>query len=72
LQVSCEESRSQLNNKRLAEKRLFSLLEEALKVKAKRKPRKVSKSAHRKRLKDKKSLSEKKASRQNRINPNDD
>ncbi|UAB76209.1 alternative ribosome rescue aminoacyl-tRNA hydrolase ArfB [Mesoflavibacter sp. SCSIO 43206] len=57
------ETRSQLKNKRIAISRAFSILEAALEVKAERKPTKVPKSVIKKRLKNKKIQSEKKASR---------
>ncbi len=67
--LQCGETRSQLKNKRIAISRAFSILEAALKVKAERKPTKVPKSVIKKRLKNKKIQSEKKA---NRRKPNID
>ena len=67
--LQCEETRSQLKNKRIAISRAFSILESALEVKAERKPTKVPKSVVKKRLKNKKIQSEKKA---NRRKPNID
>lgn len=67
--LQCGETRSQLKNKRIAISRAFSVLEAALEVKAKRKPTKVPKSVIKKRLKNKKIQSEKKA---NRRKPNID
>lgn len=61
--LQCGETRSQLKNKRIAISRAFSILEAALEVKAERKPTKVPKSVIKKRLKNKKIQSEKKASR---------
>ncbi|WP_417556670.1 alternative ribosome rescue aminoacyl-tRNA hydrolase ArfB [Mesoflavibacter zeaxanthinifaciens] len=61
--LQCGETRSQLKNKRIAISRAFSILEAALEVKAERKPIKVPKSVIKKRLKNKKIQSEKKASR---------
>lgn len=61
--LQCGETRSQLKNKRIAISRAFSVLEAALEVKAERKPTKVPKSVIKKRLKNKKIQSEKKASR---------
>tara|TARA_B100000446_G_C10519728_1_gene329880 strand:+ start:530 stop:937 length:408 start_codon:yes stop_codon:yes gene_type:complete len=67
--LQCGETRSQLKNKRIAISRAFSVLEAALAVKAERKPTKVPKSVIKKRLKNKKIQSEKKA---NRRKPNID
>ena len=67
--LQCRETRSQLKNKRIAISRAFSILESALEVKAERKPTKVPKSVIKKRLKNKKIQSEKKA---NRRKPNID
>ena len=67
--LQCGETRSQLKNKRIAISRAFSILEAALEVKAERKPTKVPKSDIKKRLKNKKIQSEKKA---NRRKPNID
>jgi len=67
--LQCGETRSQLKNKRIAISRAFSVLEAALEVKAERKPTKVPKSEIKKRLKNKKIQSEKKA---NRRKPNID
>lgn len=67
--LQCGETRSQLKNKRIAISRAFSVLEGALEVKAERKPTKVPKSVIKKRLKNKKIQSEKKA---NRRKPNID
>lgn len=61
--LQCGETRSQLKNKRIAISRAFSVLEAALEVKAERKPTKVPKSVIKKRLKNKKIQSEKKANR---------
>jgi ribosome-associated protein len=54
IQVDVEESRSQWRNKKIALARFYDFLESALIVKPKRKPTKPSKSAERKRLKEKK------------------
>lgn len=67
--LQCGETRSQLKNKRIVISRVFSILESALEVKAERKPTKVPKSVIKKRLKNKKIQSEKKA---NRRKPNID
>ncbi|WP_397364435.1 alternative ribosome rescue aminoacyl-tRNA hydrolase ArfB [Olleya sp. R77988] len=61
--LQCGESRSQLKNKGIAIKRAFSILEAALKVKTKRKPTKIPRAVIRKRLKNKKYNSERKANR---------
>ena len=58
LQLSCDESRSQIQNKTRVMKRFVTLLEAALIVDQPRKISKVPKSAIRKRLKDKQSWSE--------------
>ena len=60
LQLSSEETRSQLKNKKLVIERFFQLLEEALKPIKKRKPIKPSKASKEKRLKSKKIKSDKK------------
>ncbi|MGB6267823.1 MAG: alternative ribosome rescue aminoacyl-tRNA hydrolase ArfB [Olleya sp.] len=61
--LQCGESRSQLKNKGIVIKRAFSILEEALKVDAIRKPTKIPRAMIRKRLKNKKYIAERKASR---------
>ena len=61
--IECDETRSQLKNKELAVKRLFILLENALKKEKKRLVTKVPKRVIRKRLEDKKNQSEKKLNR---------
>lgn len=58
LQLSCDESRSQIQNKTRAWKRFLRLVELALAVPKTRKETKIPKSAIRKRLKDKQSWSE--------------
>lgn len=58
IQLSCDESRSQIQNKTRALKRFLLLIEAALIVDQPRKITKVPKSAIRKRLKDKQSWSE--------------
>jgi len=63
LQIVAQESRSQYKNKALAEKKLLALIAEALKEEKKRKPTKISKAAHEKRLKVKRIHSETKANR---------
>ena len=61
--LQCDETRSQHKNKVLIVKRFLSLLTEALKVSKKRKPTKVPKAVIRKRLKNKRIHSDKKANR---------
>lgn len=61
--IECDETRSQLKNKELALKRLFILLENALKKEKKRLVTKVPKRVIRKRLEDKKNQAEKKLNR---------
>lgn len=63
LQLSSEEERSQLRNKKLVTERFFGLLEFALKKKKKRKKTKPSKGAKERRLKKKKEHSQKKKRR---------
>jgi ribosome-associated protein len=58
IQLSCDESRSQIQNKTRALKRFLLLIEAALIIEQPRKITKVPKSAIRKRLKDKQSWSE--------------
>lgn len=61
--LHCGESRSQHKNKELVIKRFLDLITFGLLVPKKRVPTKVPKSVIRKRLKNKKNLSEKKANR---------
>lgn len=63
LQITAQDSRSQLKNKELAEKRLLKLIEEALFEEKKRKPTKISKAAKEKRLKVKRVKSDIKQNR---------
>lgn len=56
----CDETRSQLKNKEIVFSRFIQLIEDALKPIKKRKPTKPTKSSVEKRLKDKKTKSEKK------------
>lgn len=62
-QISCETTRSQLKNKEICIKKFHNALEEALKVQKKRKETKPSKTAIRKRLREKKRRSEIKQNR---------
>jgi len=64
LQMSADESRSQLKNRMVVVKRFFDVLTEGLKVQKKRKATKPSKAAVEKRLKEKKRVSEKKSNRE--------
>jgi ribosome-associated protein len=63
LNLNCDEDRSQLRNKELVTKRFFEMIKNALIIPKERKPTKVSKAVIRKRIKDKKSLSEVKKNR---------
>ena len=63
LMLQCDESRSQHKNKELVIKRFFELIENALKVQKKRIPTKIPRSVIKKRLKSKRNLSDKKATR---------
>lgn len=56
--LNCDEDRSQIKNKELVIKRFLRIMDAALIVPKKRKPTKVPKSVIKKRLKDKKNLSE--------------
>lgn len=67
LVLSCDEDRSQLRNKEIAKKRFLDLITKALVVQKVRKATKIPKSVIRKRIKEKKNLSEIK---QNRRKPN--
>ena len=61
--LQCDESRSQHKNKELVIKRFFELIKKGLTVPKKRKPTKIPKSVIRKRLKNKKYRSDRKATR---------
>ncbi|MBN7816466.1 alternative ribosome rescue aminoacyl-tRNA hydrolase ArfB [Algoriphagus pacificus] len=63
LQVQSQEKRSQLQNKELAIKKFYGLIQKGLEKKKARKPTKPGKGAIEKRLKAKKSQAEKKANR---------
>lgn len=58
IQIDTEESRSQLKNKEKCVKKFYELISKNLTVQKKRKPTKPSKSAIRRRLKDKKRRSD--------------
>jgi ribosome-associated protein len=62
--LTCDEDRSQLKNKEIVTKRFLDLIRKALVVPKERKPTKIPKSVIRKRIKDKKNLSDIKKSRQ--------
>lgn len=61
--LNCDEDRSQLKNKTIVTKRFLDLIKKALLVPKPRKATKVPKSVIKKRIKDKKNLSEIKANR---------
>ena len=63
LLLQCGESRSQHKNKELVISRFLHIIKEGLKVSKPRKPTKIPKSAIKKRLKSKRVVSERKASR---------
>ncbi len=61
--LQCDESRSQHKNKELVIKRFLDLIKSGLVIPKKRIPTKISKAAIKKRLKNKRQLSDKKANR---------
>lgn len=63
LMLQCDESRSQHKNKELVTKRFFELIDNALIVPKKRIPTKIPRAVIKKRLKSKRNLSDKKATR---------
>lgn len=63
LLLQCDESRSQHRNKELVISRFLQYIHEGLKVQKKRRPTRIPKSAIKKRLKSKRVVSERKASR---------
>ncbi|MBS1772441.1 MAG: aminoacyl-tRNA hydrolase [Bacteroidetes bacterium] len=63
LQVRCSESRSQLENKQIATKKMLELVEKSLIRPKKRKPTKISKAIKEARMQSKKKASEKKQMR---------
>lgn len=67
--LNCDEDRSQLKNKSIVTKRFLELIKNALVIPKIRKATKIPKSVIRKRIKDKKNISEIK---QNRRKPNHD
>ena len=65
--LNCDEDRSQFRNKEIVTKRFLELIKNALLVPKERKPTKIPKSVIRKRIKDKKNVTEVK---KNRRRPN--
>ncbi|WP_338647148.1 alternative ribosome rescue aminoacyl-tRNA hydrolase ArfB [Flavobacterium sp. KS-LB2] len=63
LVLNCDEDRSQFRNKEIVIKRFLELIKNALFIPKERKPTKIPKSVIRKRIKDKKSLSDVKKNR---------
>lgn len=61
--LNCDEDRSQLKNKEIVTKRFLDIIKRGLQVPKERKPTKIPKSVIRKRIKDKKNVSEVKRSR---------
>jgi ribosome-associated protein len=62
--LNCDEDRSQLKNKEIVTKRFLDIVKRGLHVPKERKPTKIPKSVIRKRIKDKKNVSEIKKFRQ--------
>jgi ribosome-associated protein len=56
--LNCDEDRSQLKNKEIVTKRFLDIIKKGLHVPKERKPTKIPKSVIRKRIKDKKNVSE--------------
>ena len=61
--LNCDEDRSQLRNKEIVTKRFLELIKNALLIPKERKPTKIPKSVIRKRIKEKKNISDIKKSR---------
>ncbi|PJJ09632.1 ribosome-associated protein [Flavobacterium sp. 1] len=61
--LNCDEDRSQLKNKEIVTKRFLDIIKKGLYVQKERKPTKIPKAVIRKRIKDKKNISEIKQSR---------
>ena len=61
--LNCDEDRSQFRNKEIVTKRFLELIKNALLVPKERKPTRIPKSVIRKRIKDKKNVSEVKKTR---------
>lgn len=63
LVLNCDEDRSQLKNKEIVTKRFLDIIKRGLYIPKERKPTKIPKSVIRKRIKDKKNISEVKRNR---------
>ncbi len=61
--LNCDEDRSQIKNKEIVTKRFLDIIKKGLYVPKERKPTKIPKAVIRKRIKDKKNISEIKQSR---------
>ena len=61
--LNCDEDRSQIRNKEIVIKRFLTLIKDALFIPKERKPTRIPKSVIRKRIKDKKNVSEVKKNR---------
>ena len=61
--LNCDEDRSQLKNKELVTKRFLAIIEQGLRIPKIRKATKIPKAVIRKRIKDKKNLSDLKKNR---------
>ena len=61
--LNCDEDRSQIRNKEIVIKRFLTLIKDALFIPKERKPTRIPKSVIRKRIKDKKTISEVKKNR---------
>jgi ribosome-associated protein len=61
--LNCDEDRSQLKNKEIVTKRFLDIIKRGLHIPKERKPTKIPKSVIRKRIKDKKNISDIKQSR---------
>jgi ribosome-associated protein len=61
--LNCDEDRSQIKNKEIVTKRFLDIIKRGLQVPKERKPTKIPKSVIRKRIKDKKNVSEVKKNR---------
>jgi ribosome-associated protein len=61
--LNCDEDRSQIKNKEIVTKRFLDIIKRGLHVPKERKPTKIPKSVIRKRIKDKKNVSEVKKNR---------
>jgi ribosome-associated protein len=61
--LNCDEDRSQLKNKEIVTKRFLEIVKKGLHVPKERKPTKIPKAVIRKRIRDKKNVSEVKLNR---------